>query len=388
MSFSVKSGGTDISDYVIGGGETVPYVDKNRDYTPVVSEITLNVSSAVSPSLVASGCTISVYSGGSSVPFYSGIIKESTLNKSTYTHEIRVSHILSKLNQYAVSYENVNHLINYSGVTTDQYMASDNQGCPHVQVVFLLRQMFWQCGLTLDTSYIENIAVMDIQYLGSPHTLYIKDLVIDENMLYVINQSVVCSHSVIDGNPDYTRQRWTFLDFFTNFCSMIGSIKLNLIGFNIAYYANNSIRLYIRDDSPYAPLYDVTYEDTPSKVIGSPGGYSYDVNFDQNRGNYKSSTARSIPKLATNIYKDGKNMFTYPNNLAFMFRNSLGNPGEVYGLDLNLIYPHNVLMQNKVRSETNDFNATNYTTNVDYIIRAKSSTINLKEQTATMIQEL
>ncbi|RMD51752.1 hypothetical protein D6827_01525, partial [Candidatus Parcubacteria bacterium] len=142
-----------------------------------------------------------------------------TRNYEQSTYKLTVNSSLMLLERYKVDY-NTLHSTLVSGASLNEYNSNDNEGYPNVQILYLMKKMFSIAGLSLDTSNVDSRIVESGGVYG---TIYENDLVLDENMLYALNQDYAMNYRVVEGQPSYAEDSYeekkiTFMDFFKRFC--------------------------------------------------------------------------------------------------------------------------------------------------------------------------
>lgn len=390
MPYIVKSGNTNISDYVIGCS-AVPAIQRNRDFTPVLSEMDMVVSGKISSALIEPGDEITIATAASqSYPFYIGLVSERKYDYEIRAYRLQIVSKLSVLTNYTVSYDHLHHLI-AAGATQQQYRNPDNGGYPSVQIIWILQKMFEQVAieLQLPSSLLE---IERFMFGGVERIMQLQHLRVDENMLYAINQYVATNHTNIDADPEKLLLVPTFWDFFTWFISSIGNVENESIGFNIRWSTSGTpkeLEIFVRDDDLITSITDdITYGREDSNIMGDDEGYSYNMMF-TNRQYYAvtSETAISDHKGSSGL---GKNDMDYPSNFVIMYEKYWVAAGETFGLvDYPLyIYPATSFLHNKIQAATHDYDVKRWLTNTQVITRAKENYVDVDREESEIIQEI
>ncbi|EFK95512.1 hypothetical protein LDC_2478 [sediment metagenome] len=390
MSYIVKSDTIDITDYVLDCSK-VPAIERNRDFTPVISEIDMRISAKVSSLYVGVGREITIASESSqSYPFYIGYISESIYDYESRTYQLQIVSKLSDLKKYTVSYADLHSLIS-AGATQQQYRNPDNGGYPSVQLIWIIEKMFEQVSIELGLP--TSLGEIDrFIFGGVERVIQLQHLRVDENMLYAIDQYVATNHVNIDADSEKLLIVPTFWDFFIWFVSSIGNVNGPTIGYNIRWSTSGTpkkIEFFPRDDSPITSITDdITYGRQDSNIVGDDNGYSYNVQF-RNRQYYAQQTETSLAdhKGFSGL---GKNEVDYPANFIIMYEKYWVAPGEVLGLEdyPSYVYPAESFLYNKIQAATHDYNVKRYVTNTQVITRAKENFIDVANLEAEIIQEI
>lgn len=389
-TYIVKSGSIDISDYV-DDCSGVFVIERNRNFEPVLSEITMIVSGNVSPGSVQPGDEIRIApESSSSYPFYIGIISESKYDKEEHIYNLQIRSKLSVLQNYLVNYQTLHNVLS-AGATLQQYRAVDNQGFPSVQLTWIIEKMFELLNIEINLPSPLGI-IQTISFGGIDRLMQLQHLRVDENMLYAINQPDACNHNTIDADPNKRVLVPTFWDFFIWFCSVIGNTETNNIGYNLRWSTSGTpeqLELFIRDNTEITIDDDINYGEENSNIVGEEGGYSYSVMFTQ-RTHYADAIKYNIGEIK-DYTVDGKNSISWPTNFIIMYEKYWEAAGYIVGglSDWPLYaYPPTAFLYNKIQEAISDFDVNNFTSGTTVFTRAKEQSINLYEETSEIVQEL
>ncbi len=390
MSFDVVIDSVNVNDDV-RSCDPVPVIDRNRDWTLVEYEFKLQVVDNVT---VAKGDTVLISEAGSSYPFFKGIVMEKKQNKNNREKyfDLRVAHYLTKLKDIIIDYDTFHTLLS-TGATSNQYIASDNNSLPNVQVLWFLEKALGLAGISVDFSNIENQLVEVINYDAANRNILVQHLVLDENMLYCINHDTAAFHTIID-TEDYASQKWSVWDFFSQFVSWIGVVSTNNNGFTVRWTqietdTPEEIEFLVRDDTLITFNDDDKLEDNPDQSTGEKGGFNYNPRYANNRAVYNTASASA---LVDHKFGLGKNTIDFPTNLVSMYRKFWGSAGDIVEFP-DYCYPAGTLIYNHVRAKVDDFDIFNFKAPYPYTVtvpaRAKQILINtdVRDVSAYIIQE-
>jgi hypothetical protein len=200
----------DISDAVIAISP-IPWIYRNRDYTPIVNPIKISLSSSSAYSPFVYDDLIQVKSGATVI--WSGYIDEAIYSGTSRSYECIVDNDLLLLNRYIIE----NGTITLAAGAF-QYTA------PRINLMYLMKQMFTAAGLTLSTAAIDAETFYTHYYTANVAVPYNR-LMIDENELYVLNQSSSAVYTTMDGETSFNSGKITFWRFIQAIC---GHLRLGI----------------------------------------------------------------------------------------------------------------------------------------------------------------
>jgi len=342
-----------INDYVDSCDKVPTMTAKNRDKTLIISQFEIVLSDNYPKP--AKNDVIRAYSNSSTnFPFFSGYVCGV---KQDYTNDQYVVTVMSdfqKLKEEVLNYNNLNAQLRQT-TNLNEYNIYDNQGFPNVQVLYLIKQMCFLAGINLTiTNEIKYSFVRHITYEGEEYDMLVHHLVMDENMLYALNQSSACNHITIEATNEGVNKRLNLFDFVSEFCSHFNAhIYLNSFG-NPNWYT-------IDLAGAQNPFYqsDLIYQKYEERIIGDVGGYSNDLLFCEDRIFYSKET---LSELQSHSYQSthDENLVDIGtiNNWVYLFRNPL-HYGGVLGGTSYINYPYcyeaRYFLMNKTKVVMGDF---------------------------------
>jgi hypothetical protein len=302
----IESAIVDLTDY-IDSIDLVPLINRNRDYTLTIPSVSLVVSVTIRDYLdddsfvFDEGKYIYFYSGTTIV--YSGIITSSFYNAASMTFKISTRSILSLLdtNAMLIEYSILHTLLSTGTNWWEWYVESvySPSGPNDVGVLWLLKILFYLAGVTssinaLDVSGVEDVVLwhatdwdIDITY---------KDLMIDEGMLYCINQSVATKYTVIDdANNDYNTNKITFFELVSEIFSSLG-LTICQTGNQTFELKTESANYTLVDDDVYEYESGNLLAEKDIADIGIHAKWLDTFNSILTRGHYYVETITDIPR--------------------------------------------------------------------------------------------
>jgi len=392
MSFIVKINNVDRSDYVIDCG-LVPALERNRDWTPILSEIDITISAKV-PVPPGEGQKITIASSANPLyPFYIGLISERKYDYQLSAYRLQVISILSKLARKKTSYYNLHNEI-AMGATLRQYNPSDNTGYPAVQLLWLLDRMFFDVDILVSLPN-ENIIIQTITFGGVERLMQLKHLRIDENMLYAVNQNVATFHTTIEADGEKRLLVPSYWDIIQAFCSGIGTAEgftsEYIIGFHLRWStsgAPETLTFVQKSSTPININDDVVYNKEVSNIVGDENGVSYNVMFTE-RSYYALTTERIISEHEE-FEGDGGNSVDYPMNFMILYEKYWEAEGYSFLLhDYPLyVFPPRAFLDNKIKAATQDFDVNKWRSDTTIHGTAKEVLIDVDNYEAEITEEL
>ncbi len=321
LTFEVYDGADwqDLSDYVLSSAK-IPYILRNRDYETVAPVVSLTISQATS--LLNKGNKVRIKSGATFI--FSGHILTIKDDAARRVWRIGISSALYKLRDYNCNYGTLHADISTTGSDYEDYApaAGDSEGFPNVRVLFLLKRMFVIAGLTLDVSAMEgNVYFSEIFQAVSYNILY-KDIKIDEQALYAINQSLVGRYAPSQLSPDKSSEI-SFLDFLQKVCAAMG-LTVHLTG-DLAFilYSSGLSEIIETED-------DDKYDYNSEEITARDTGYNFRQYFGATLGNnfrngYNGGGGGGAAVKLQYEQGDGNKSLSWYNHLFFLVRHKI-NP--------------------------------------------------------------
>lgn len=241
----------DISDYVTGMSE-IPFLSRNRDWT--IRADSLNITVAGSLIVDRTGWTnfqrgdyFRVYNNANLI-FY-GFVNSSEFNYESHTFDVEIFDNIVALQNKRIEYNVLHSELSSGSPASYEYTASDYYGYPDVGFLYLMQKMFDICNLTLDVSDIQNeIAFSDnINFKDYAY----KEIFLDENMLYCINQSVATYYTTIDDTiNEYNENKITFFELVNELCTSF-KLMIQLVDVGSYKLAFSTVNYTISDDDSW-----------------------------------------------------------------------------------------------------------------------------------------
>jgi len=237
VSLSVKhyhnSSWIDIPDYVIGAGD-VPYISRNRDWTLRTESWSVGIAATIRNDANYSDVfefladdRIAVWD--SAKLLFAGMVKSSPLDYESMVFNLEVISDLYKTNDYRIEYDTLHDVLVAGSPTEYEYRGRSYYLMPSVHYLYLMKKMFQVCGLTLDTSEVDDVVAFTCSWeadaYSGAHTADIKykDLFVGESELYCINQKTDSYHTTIDSTIyDHSADKITFFDLIKELCGCLG----------------------------------------------------------------------------------------------------------------------------------------------------------------------
>lgn len=223
MPFSVNNyyGGSwvDISDYVVGAGD-VPYISRNRDWTARIENWSLEVAGSLRD---VRGGTYNFSVGdkftvkdGTTFLFLGEVIS-SYFDPDRQTLVVDINNALLSLREYSCTYDTL-HAQFDDRTNWYEYLSRDYDDNRILGITWAIQQMFEIAGLTLDAA-TANASTLFTDSTAGFGAILLREMLIDEDMFYCLNQSVAAIHT--DPTVDATKTP-TFFEFISEMCSVFG----------------------------------------------------------------------------------------------------------------------------------------------------------------------
>ena len=401
MAFSIKNSTTALDDFIIQCDD-VPIWKYNRDYSPIIPEFSMTVSQFVSEALIEEDQPIDVYYDDDTYPVFTGYVIRKQYKTEKRAYEVSVIHNLAKLRNYYVTYANL-HSALATGATAQQYLASDNQGYPSTQLLWVMQKMFTVAGLVLDGQDIEDIFIEQIVADGDDRDILFQHLRLDENMLYAINQPVACAYSVYDLYPDYVANRITFWDFIQAVCSAVsnynvyddyvtgkratGIILRNTISTDTTPTAG-AIRMFFGDNTPYNITSGAVTQYDEDTIKPNSTGCRVEATAATSRAHYAGATEQPIYSAGGFTFGDGETTINQLDNFIIIYETFWLGDGYTGSNALTARPPMHI---NLISAECFGYDITKVTLapiNLAMALYAKSLSLKVTDATVEFEQEI
>jgi len=214
--FSILIDDIAVDDHIVSCGR-IPHLKRDRIFQPLAGAFNMSLDSTQDTVEIEKDQRVLVKEDG--IIRFSGYIKEFDESFDGLTLDLQIDNSLMKLKEFKLDYDTLHTRLDINN-TDNQYKASDNSGNPNVAILWLMQNMFIKAGLALDVSNVEDLVYLDSVPYGE--ILY-SDLVLDENMLYSLNQGVASNYLLIDSEPDaegtnYDESKIDCLNFVQRTC--------------------------------------------------------------------------------------------------------------------------------------------------------------------------
>lgn len=305
----------DVSDYVINS-LSVPFIKRNKDFSISAEGFFLYLSENISSSIVNNASEVKFYVD-SSVKFH-GVIKGTYYNRASYQYELTIYDKIVELQDYKIEYDVLSttldsvsdsskKLLYLSGATYYRFYS-----LPHI-----LDSMFSVAGLTVNTNDLytttKNI-VTSKSINGTSYNFKTRELMLNQNMLYCINQNYACSYSKISSNDvsgyNFEDYKITLFDFVSFVCSICG------------LYFTYENGLYLKQLSTYQNYTsseldnDYLFDRSEDKTEAESSDYKLSLLFASLSNYYSTSPTAVYPNYTKN---DEGVYINWYNNLIFGF---------------------------------------------------------------------
>jgi hypothetical protein len=273
-----NSAWNDISDYVVGGVDKIPRSMTNEDFTLKGDYVTINIAETFKDDLTLPYHSVTNYtfaqgdrircSIGTTV-IYAGVIDISNFNYRDMSYTVKIRPNILLLDNYMLGHDqlasdNVTTLHDLLADTTNwyEYSLEVHNGISiwDVGVLWALQCVFQLAGFTLDVSVVKDIVLWHEPANGGNWDIDItyQDIMLDEGMMWCINQSVATSWGSIE-TPIYrlTSSKITCYQFVSEVLSALGLI--------VIYNGSEGFKLVLQ--SSYTVTDDNKFETTGESVL-------------------------------------------------------------------------------------------------------------------------
>ena len=216
----------DITDYVDGISE-VPTILRNRDYTLKSERLRLSIAASIRD---VRGVNYEFEEGEKFAVYVDGDLKfQGVIESSEYIYrdmifDIELRPVITNLESILVEYDSL-HTAFSGGANWYEYTASDYYGRSVVGLLWIMKSMFTESGLTLDVSAIENIEILSRIEDEVETDIAYQDLFMVEEVIYNLGQSVAAHHTLIDSEYlDYNKNKlncWEFISQLVSYLNLV-----------------------------------------------------------------------------------------------------------------------------------------------------------------------
>ena len=344
-----------INDYVDSCDKVPTMTAKNRDKTLIISQFEIVLSDNYPKP--AKNDVIRAYSNSSTThPFFSGYVFSVKQDYNNDQYIVTVISEFQKLQDLKITYDNLHTQLQQTTSLYD-YCSSDNFGLPNVQVLYLIKQMMFMAGLNLiiGTALRDNLLEI-LTYAGDTYNMTVDELVLDENVVYALNQSYALNKIGIIADVEKQNLVLSCFDFISEFCS-----HFNAHIFLVSYGFANWYQIDIAGPTTPAHPADKIYQKNEEQIIGEVGGYVHNLKFCGDRNLYNIPSPSDLQDHEFLSGNGNSNIHTI-NNLIYMYRKTSsmgGQPGDVLGQAYPIYcYDADQFLQNKIKAITGNFKET------------------------------
>lgn len=234
---------------------------------------------------------------------FAGYIYEIAFIRSTQTWAIKCHQDWYRLKELPAN-TNIFSFIS-SGATVQQFY-TDNNGYSYVQILWLIKRLFYMCDLGLDITDAENAlyrARDDVYYHAD---IYYRHLKLDLNMLQCWNQPDTANRINLINNSssrDYGESKLSAWEVVSYLCSVFGFsiVQTGNEFYKLYHYRNPEDRNYSIND---ADLYDYNEEFVKNEWNSTEGfTVNYTLGSSEDSGNIIPSQERVYYYDTSKIYR-------------------------------------------------------------------------------------
>ncbi len=228
------------------------------------------------------------------------------------------------------------------------YKEIDNEDCPNANIAWVLKMIFIAAGLKLDTTAVDELVLFSIS-VDSVGTEYkFKDIKIDLNMLFAINQDFAFNNTKIDDTDGYTyfKNKLNCMEFLLFVCSMFGftaQFYTETGGITYKLLAPTDFTYTVADNNKFG----YSTESLPDSLVT---GYSTLMRYNTDRTKYKNTVETDIIDVLIVSVGNGEEEVNWYNNFIPLLKDK--RAGALTGNVLDLVtypYPHTSALYAKTR---------------------------------------
>ncbi|MBN8545771.1 MAG: hypothetical protein J0L60_06525 [Ignavibacteria bacterium] len=228
------------------------------------------------------------------------------------------------------------------------YKEIDNEECPNANLAWALKMIFIAAGLKLDTTAVDELVLFSTSVEGVGTEYKFKDIKIDLNMLFAINQDYAFNNTKIDDTDGYTyfQNKVNSLDFLFFVCSMFGftlQFYSETGGITYKLLAPTSFTYSVADNDKFS----FSTETLPDELVS---GYSAVISYNTDRTKYKNTVETDITDVKIVSVGNAEEEVKWYSNFIPLLKDKRGValPGNVLPLS-TYPYPHTSALYFKVR---------------------------------------
>lgn len=214
----------------------------------------------------------------------------------------------------------------------------DIAGRTSTTIAWLVQKVFELIGVELDTALVDAEDLY-AKTISTPLKWNWNQLVVDENMLYCLNQGAAVYHTVLDVGNDYDKSKITCWEFVQDLFGRLG-IALKYVG----PIADKKYKLYVQKrlastfpDFANEPIYDIPdfekYDYNDRLIISDGQGYSHSRRFPGSgfiRPYYESETPTNVDETGYTRTNKGDHNVSVFNNFQIYLIDVFASSGADY----------------------------------------------------------
>jgi len=228
------------------------------------------------------------------------------------------------------------------------YKEIDNTECPNANLAWALKNIFITAGLKLDTSDVDEVVLVTISVSGTGTDYKFKEMKIDLNMLFALNQDYAMNNLKIDDTDGYTyfQNKVVALEFVFWLCSMFGFtlvFSTDTGGITYKLKAPSSYIYTVTDNKKFA----YSYELVPAETVS---GYSCLMKYNTDRTKYLNNVETDISEVNIIAAGNAEHEIKWYTNFMLLFKDKQvgAQPGNVLSV-IDYPYPETTALQMKKR---------------------------------------
>jgi hypothetical protein len=228
------------------------------------------------------------------------------------------------------------------------YNEIDNAECPNANLAWVLKNIFIAAGLKLDTSDVDEVVLVTISVSGTGTDYKFKEMKIDLNMLFALNQDYAMNNLKIDDTDGYTyfQNKVVALEFVFWLCSMFGFtlvFSTDTGGITYKLKAPSSYIYTVTDNKKFAYSYELIPDETVS-------GYSCLMRYNTDRTKYLNNVETDISDINIITAGNAEHEIEWYSNFMLLFKDKQvgAQPGNVLSM-IDYPYPETIALQMKKR---------------------------------------
>lgn len=228
------------------------------------------------------------------------------------------------------------------------YNEIDNAECPNANLAWVLKNIFIAAGLKLDTSDVDEVVLVTITVSGTGTDYKFKEMKIDLNMLFALNQDYAMNNLKIDDTDGYTyfHNKVVALEFVFWLCSLFGFtlvFSTDTSGITYKLKAPSSYIYTVTDNKKFAYSYELVPADTVS-------GYSCVMRYNTDRTKYLNNVETDVTDVNIVTAGNAENEVEWYSNFMLLFKDKQvgAQPGDVLSM-IDYPFPETTALQMKRR---------------------------------------